>query len=109
MKKAPNYLRIFIISFAVLGIIYLLYMTHQGNVKNFHYSFNGKVKMVSYDVKGEATVFINDTNYYLSYPNWDFDHNRIEVGDSMIKQSKSWVIKLIRSNGQVIIEGSDEH
>jgi len=108
MKKYILWIRTVLISVGIIFAVGLVYSTHLSNVKNFAYLFNGKVDIVSYDIKGEATVFINDTDYYLSYPNWDFDHNRIEVGDSIIKKRNSWVIKLIHKNGQVIIEGKEK-
>jgi len=83
-----------------------VYFTKKGKRKNLSYQFNGKVDSVTYDVKGEATVYI-DTSYYLSDPNWDFDHNRIQKGDSMIKEKNSMTIKLIKPNGKVIVEGEN--
>jgi hypothetical protein len=67
--------------------------------------FNGRVESVSYDMKGIATIVIKGVNYDLSDLNWDFDQNRIEKGDLMIKEKNSMIITLIKSNGQIIIEG----
>ncbi len=108
MGKYAKWFRIILISVGVIIVISLSYTTHLANVKNLAYNFNGRVGFVSYDEKREATVFINDTDYYLSYPNWDFDHDTIKVGDSMIKKRGSWVIKLIHRNGRITTEGDEK-
>ncbi|WP_158990227.1 hypothetical protein [Mucilaginibacter sp. L196] len=98
-------IRFFIIAVAFMAIMGI-YFTKKEKKESLSYEFNGKVDSVSYDVKGEATVYI-DTSYYLGDPNWDFDHNRIQKGDSMIKEKNSMIIKLIKPNGKVIIEGEN--
>jgi hypothetical protein len=107
MKKLTIGLRIFVVSVGVFMAFSLIYTTHLSNIKNKNYQFNGRVEYVSYDGKREATVLINDTDYYLSYPNWDFDHDTIKVGDSMIKLKNSFDIKLLKSNGEVILHGDN--
>ena len=59
-------------------------------------------------MKGIASIIIKGVNYDLSDTNWDFDHNRIEKGDLMIKKKNSMIIKLIKRNGQIVIEGEDD-
>jgi len=100
-------LRGFIIVFVAITIVTLFYYTRKAKIKNFAYEFNGKVESVSYDDKLEATVFIGDSDYYLTDPSWDFDHNRIQVGDSLIKRKNSMLIKLVKKNGKVIIQGGN--
>jgi hypothetical protein len=68
-----------------------------------YYHFNGIVDSVSYSIKGQATVIIKGAHFELGF--WDFDHDRIAKGDSLIKEKNSMIIKLIKRNGQIIIEG----
>lgn len=97
--------RFFIIS-VVIMILAGVYLDHKGKIKDFAYEFDGKVDKVTYDVKGKASVTIKGIQYDLSDPNWDFDHNRIQTGDSMIKKKNSMIIRLIKRDGKTIIEDS---
>jgi hypothetical protein len=100
-------LRGFIFVFVAITIVTLCYYAHKAKIKNFAYEFNGKVVSVSYDDKMEATVFIGDSEYYLTDPSWDFDHNRIQVGDSLIKRKNSMLIKLVKKDGKILTQGEN--
>ena len=80
-------------------------LKHKGTIEDLDYHFNGIVDSVSYDIKGFATIIVKGSHYYLGDTGWDFDHNRIQKGDSIIKERNSMIIKLIKPNGQVVIEG----
>lgn len=83
------------------------YVNHKTKLVNLEYHFNGKVESVYYDIKGIATINIKGVHYILSDPNWDFDHNRISKGDSIIKSKNSMIVKLIKANGKIIVEGEN--
>ncbi|MBD1366688.1 hypothetical protein IDJ77_22945 [Mucilaginibacter sp. ZT4R22] len=83
----------------------LIYFSRREYQTILSYQFNGVVDSVSYNAKGQAYVHIKGIQYYLSDNTWDFDHDRIAKGDSMIKGKNSMVVKLIKANGQTIIEG----
>lgn len=91
-----------------IAIIINIYFSHKYKKIHLAYQFNGSVENVSYDIKGIASIVIQGVSYDLSDPNWDFDHNRIKKGDLMIKEKNSMIIKLIKSNGQIIVEGEDD-
>lgn len=98
--------------FFVLGVCIFFFLYIFGSYKYrkiyLAYQFDGRVESVSYDIKGIASIVIKDVNYDLSDTNWDFDHNRIEKGDLMIKKKNSMIIKLIKRDGQIIVEGKDD-
>jgi hypothetical protein len=107
-KKSKNYNKVllsFFIPTVLVMILAVIYFSHKGKLKCLSYQFNGKVDSIYYDIKGIATIKVNGIFYDLAYPNWDFDHNRIQKGDSVIKNKNSLTIKLIKHNGQIIIEG----
>ena len=77
-------------------------MFEKNNSQNLNYNFKGKVENICYDVKGFPFVTINQKRYYLSYNNWNFRH-QIENGDSLEKEASSFVLKLTKSTGEIII------
>ncbi|SDS42134.1 hypothetical protein SAMN05216490_1124 [Mucilaginibacter mallensis] len=96
-----------IIPIVVIFIFTMVYLTHKANLIDHGYQFNGPVDSVTYDEKGKATIIIRKHQMYLGDNNWDFDHNRIQKGDSMIKKRGSMIIKLIKPDGRVILEGEN--
>ncbi len=92
---------------AITGLVKAIYYQRKGITEELDNHFEGVVDSVSYDIKGKASVIIKGTHFYLGDGNWDFDHNRIEKGDSLIKKRNSMIIKLKRPNGQVVIEGEE--
>jgi len=108
MKPYKIY-RIIVISLFVSAVIIMLIeairFDHRGSIKNLDYYFNGIVDSVSYDSWGKASIIIKGSHYYLADPSWDFDHDRIQKGDSIVKERNSMIIKLIKPNGRIIIEG----
>ena len=86
----------------VFGAIFL---NKRAVSRDLAYQFSEVVDSVSYSVKGQASVIIKAVQYDLTNPDWDFDHNRIQKGDFMIKKKNSMLIKLIKSDGQIILEG----
>jgi len=110
MIYSKNYTKvvlIFFISFVILMTIRVIYMGRTGRSETLNYQFNGKVDSVRYNIKGQAYVSINGVEYYLFDPDWDFDHNRIQIGDSLVKRKNSMIIELFRRNVLVTIEGKD--
>jgi hypothetical protein len=93
--------------FGVIGVIVLIFFSIKARCKDLNYQFNGRVDSVFYGEKATATVWVKKEKYYLDANNWDFDHNRIQKGDSLIKEKNSMVIRLIRPNGSVIVEGEN--
>jgi membrane-bound ClpP family serine protease len=90
-----------------IGVIVLIFFSIKAHYKDLNYQFNGRVDSVFYGEKATATVWVRKEEYYLDANNWDFDHNRIQKGDSLIKEKNSMVIRLIRPNGSVIVEGEN--
>ena len=110
MIYSKNYTKvvlIFFISFVILMTIGVIYMGRTGRSETLNYQFNGKVDSVRYNIKGQAYVSINGVEYYLFDPDWNFDHNRIQIGDSLVKRKNSMIIELFRRNVLVTIEGKD--
>lgn len=70
--------------------------------KNLPLEFNGKVENVSYSIKGEPTVSINNKTFNLPVNLWDFNH-KIERGDSLIKLKDSMVIKLVKYKSRQVL------
>jgi len=95
----------FFATFIVVVIIWTIYSTRKSRSENLHYQFNGMIDSVYYTVKGEPYIFVKKVEYYLSDGSWDFDHDRIQKGDSIVKQKNSLVIKVFKPDGRVIIEG----
>ena len=97
-----------IVFFAVICVcfyILLMIKSHEAKKLYLKYQFNGIIKSVTYDVKGKATILVNNVPYELFDNDWDFDHNRIEKNDSIVKAKNSMIIKLIKRNGKIIFEG----
>ncbi|WP_184546398.1 hypothetical protein [Mucilaginibacter sp. FT3.2] len=107
MTTLKKWTALFFISACICMSISLSYFYFKAKNKNRSYQFKGKVDSVSYTIKGDAYVFIHGVKYYLSDNDWDFDHNRIIVGDSLIKKRNSMIVKLIKTDGSVVIEGKD--
>ena len=97
----------FFIVVVLTMIISGIYINHKNKLIDLNYQFNGKVDSANYNIKGEATVIIKGIKYDLSDFNWDFDHNRIQKGDSIVKEKNSMIIKLIKPNGKIIVEGEN--
>ena len=98
----------FFVVFVALFILFIVYVNRKGRLTCLNYRFNGKVENVVYNVKGQAYITVKGVTYYLFDSNWDFDHNRIDKGDSIIKNSKSMIIRLVKQNGRIIIEGEND-
>lgn len=88
---------IFILFFGIM-----FYRSINDDNKNLNYNFKGKVESIYYDIKGIPLVTINQKSYYLSYNNWNFDH-QIEKGDSLEKVAPSFIIKLKKLHTGTII------
>jgi len=91
--------------FGGIGIIILMVLSIRGHYIALNYQFNGVVDSVIYDkndIKGFADVIINRKTYHLNNAGWSFDY-KIKKGDSLIKERKSMIIKLIKPNGETLI------
>lgn len=91
----------------VTVLIASIYFNYQSKKAALDYQFSGKVDSVDYNLKSQASVFIKGVQYDLFYSRWDFNHNRIQKGDSIVKKKNSTIIKLIRPNGRVVTQGGD--
>ena len=91
-----------------LGIIVLFagsmfYLYTKGYKRNLGYRFKGEVRNIQYDSKGFPNVTINDSTYYLSYNNWNFNH-KIQKSDTLEKEANTFTIKLTKyKSGDVFI------
>jgi hypothetical protein len=90
----------------VFGILFIgstLFLNNRNRKRNFSYYFNGKVQSVRYDLKGFPYVTIGSKIYYLSYNNWDFNH-QIAKGDTLKKEKNTFTIRLIKySSGEILV------
>ncbi len=105
-----NYNKVILISsipVLILMVMGVMYLNRTSKAKALDYEFNGRVDGVKYNVKGKADVSIKGIEYSLFDPNWDFDHTRIQIGDSLVKKKKSMIIKLFRNNVLMTAEGRD--
>ncbi|BAU52169.1 hypothetical protein [Mucilaginibacter gotjawali] len=107
-KRHTVTVMVFFVLFVCLARVLFMYGSYKYRKIYLAYQFDGRVERVSYDIKGKATIIINGSSYDLSDNNWDFDHNRITKGDSLIKKKNSMIIELIKRNGQIVIQGKDE-
>lgn len=107
--EQPQYqfgVKVFCITVVML-VIAGIYFNYINKKAAFNYQFNGKVDSVDYNLEGQASIYIKGSQYDLFYKKWDFNHNRIHKGDSMIKTKNSLVIKLVQQGGNTITEGAD--
>jgi hypothetical protein len=98
----PEFNRKFMLVLLIIGVCVFTYGYIRGSYLDKKMNFNGKVDSVSYDIQRTATILIKGKVYNLDNNDWDFDHNTIEKGDSMIKDSNTLSIRLIRRNGQIV-------
>ena len=99
-------LRIAMIIVGVLAIsfaVFTFYSRFTAHRKALSYQFNGRVDTIIYDKSGKPTVTIHGSKYDLAVTSWDFT-NQIAIGDSMIKKADSLMIKIIKTDGTVIIK-----
>ena len=98
IAKADEFYRKALIGLFIIGVIIMIVtgirQRSRGITEDLEYHFNGVVDSVSYDIKGTATVIIKGAHFYLGNLNWDFDHNRIRKGDSLMKKRNSMIIRL---------------
>src|ERR1700761_5029816 len=107
-NRKPNMgITIFVVVGIIIVVILITYFSHKSNVLYLNYQFDGLIEQVSYDIQHKATIVVKGKKYGLKDPNCDFDHNRIEKGDSISKKSNTMIITLFKRNGEVITEGVD--
>lgn len=91
------------IAIVVLFAGSMFYLYKKDYKKKLLYYFNGEVQNVRYDSKGFPYVTIDNRTYYLSYNNWDFNHE-IEQGDTLQKEKNTFAVKLTKyKSGHVLI------
>jgi hypothetical protein len=96
-RKVINYLAIGVLFFIVLLFLYI-----RADKIEKSYQFNGTIEKVTYGDKKIPTVVIKGKTYFISYPN-EYFNNKIEAGDSLIKEKNSRIYKLIKyKTGEVI-------
>lgn len=97
-KQKANYLALGILLFIALSIFFFI----RGYLMVNGYEFNGIVQKVTYSVKGTPYVIVNGKEYVLDWNSWGFD-NKIQQGDSLIKEKNTLFIKLVKQKtGEVI-------
>ena len=96
------------IAVMIIALILGIRLTQKGRIENLNYQFDGVVDSVSYDIKGYATITVKGSHYYLGGTSWDFNHNRIQKGDSILKKRNSMIVKLIKPDGRIIFQGKDD-
>ena len=84
------------ITVVFIAIIIILLIVN--NEKMRWYNFDALIQNVSYNVKGDPTITINGTEYFLSYSHWQFGIAKIEKGDRIIKIKGKMDLKLIKKN-----------
>ena len=87
----------------IISLIVLPYLFYKSKTQCQSYQFNGRVDSILYNVKGEPTVKIGDKKYHLSVNYWTFN-KQIQVGDSLVKEKNSIMIRIIKKDGTVIIK-----
>ena len=97
-RKVINYLAIGALFFIVLSFLYI-----RADKIEKNYQFNGIIEKVTYGDKKIRKVVIKGKTYFISYPSEDFN-DKIEAGDSLIKEKNSKIYKLIKfKTGQIIV------
>ena len=65
--------------------------------------FDGIVQKITYNEKGRPLVVIKEKEYLIGLPDIDFN-DKIQLGDSIIKERDSKIYKLIKhETGEIII------
>ena len=86
------------LAFFVLFVIFSVFNKPIESKKSLKWHFKGTVEYVYYNDKNTPHVVVNNKKYDLFYAIWD-KSIKINVGDTLIKQKGSLLIKLIRKNG----------
>ena len=91
--------KIGVIVFALFYLsVFFLYQRGKAQKKAFH--FSGVIEKIRYDVKMIPYLTVHGETYYLS-PLGDFD-KKVKVGDSVIKLSGEFKMKVIKQDHTVI-------
>jgi len=96
-RKLIKYLTIGALFFIVSLFLYI-----RADRIEISYKFKGTIDKVTYSDKKFPNVVIKGETYFISYPNEDFN-DKIEVGDSLVKEKNSRIYQLIKfKTGEVI-------
>lgn len=91
----------------IIGIICFLGISFYGyyltRKEQLNYKFNGIVRNISYNEKGYAKISIDGVVYDLGGPNFHGYSGKISKGDSLIKNSGTLEMKLIKKNGDAYL------
>ena len=94
-----------LIKYLVVGALFfivLLFLYIRADKIEKSYQFNGTIEKVTYGDKKIPIIVIKGKTYFISFPNEDFN-DKIEAGDSLIKEKNSRIYKLIKfKTGEVI-------
>jgi len=102
--KPLNKILLIVLGVAGLSLaIITAYSYFKSKKEALSYQFDGKADTVIYSDKGEPTITIHGTKYDLSVNFWDFNH-QIQVGDSLVKKRNSLQVKILKSDGTIIIK-----
>jgi hypothetical protein len=93
----------FLLIIVSLGIVVYIFFCFKEIKQMKEMEFNGIVQDVQYDIKGGATIKINNVIYEPASNNWTF-RGQIQKGDSLVKLKNTMDIKLIKQKtGREII------
>ena len=77
-------------------MLVVLFLYIRADRKENGYQFSGVIQSITYSDKGTPAVIIGGKEYFISFPNPDFQ-KKIELGDSLIKLKGSKIYKLINN------------
>jgi len=89
-------------SLSLILIFFFVGLRLKVHSENVNYQINGRIDSVSYDIKGNPTIVVKGTPYYLSDSDWLFNTN-LQKGDLISKRSGAMTIKLTRFNSGKVI------
>jgi len=93
-----------LIKYLIIGFLFLFtlkVLSIISDIKEKNYQFNGIIEKIDYNEKKTPTVTVNSKSYGLS-TSWRFNE-RMNVGDSFVKEKDSMIYKLINfKTGEVI-------
>lgn len=96
-NKLRKYLIIGFLFFLALKVLSVI-----SDIKEKNYQFNGVIQKIEYNEKKTPLVTVNGKSYGLS-TNWRFNE-RMNVGDSLVKEKDSVTYRLIKyKTGEVIV------
>ncbi|MCQ6959615.1 hypothetical protein [Mucilaginibacter aquariorum] len=95
MNLKGNILKSCLILIAISVLTYILLKQKEtGDKEALLSNINGVVTEVKYDVKRNATFIVNEKQFYSFSFFWDKYKYSIEVGDTLVKKSRSLKLEI---------------